>query len=150
MVSIIAILILIFFNNPVTNVKNKILKATRVIVGPYIHIMERNNDRLFVIEPNQTVLYNTMGKLYYYFEGATSRSLCPNQESPVVRIAPVDINAININGIFNITCSPTTSLGLYNYFKSNSLQWSIPLFKYQHTIIDTINYLIHNGYVHLY
>ncbi|UYE99138.1 MAG: pif-4 [Betabaculovirus sp.] len=108
--------------------------------------MERDGDRLFVIEPEQIVIYNTTGVLYYYFEGGASRRLCPNNEFAIVRFTTSDINLLNETGTYNVACTNTSSLNLYEHFVNNSARWDIPISNDPHSIIDIINSLITKGY----
>lgn len=62
------ILLLSTVNNPLIIVGKRLVNATQVNIGPYIQVLERDGDRLFVVEPDQIVLYNTAGALYYYLK----------------------------------------------------------------------------------
>ncbi|QOD40043.1 pif-4 [Matsumuraeses phaseoli granulovirus] len=135
------------FSNPLIIIGRQISDALRVNVKPSINVFERDGDRLFVVEPEQIVLYNTAGVLYYYFEGGASKRLCPDKEQAIVRITNSDIGIINENGIYNITCTATNSVSMYNHFRNESSRWRIPAFNETHTIIDIINLLISGGYV---
>ncbi|UXX41884.1 pif-4 [Psilogramma increta granulovirus] len=132
--------------NPLIYVGQRILDASRVNVTPFIRVMERDGDRLFVIEPEQIILYNTTGVLYYYFEGGTSRRLCPNNEFAIVRFTTSDINLLNETGTYNVSCTNTSSLNLYEHFANDSATWDISIFTDPHSIIDIINNLITEGY----
>ncbi|ACZ63560.1 ODV-e28 [Pieris rapae granulovirus Wuhan] len=143
------ILLLSTVNNPLIIVGKRLVNATQVNIGPYIQVLERDGDRLFVVEPDQIVLYNTAGALYYYFEGGASRRLCPNTEYAIVRFTNSDIGLINETGTYNITCTNTSSLSLYEHFMSDSYKWQTPILNQSHTIIDIINYIIVEGYAQI-
>ncbi|APO13960.1 ODV-E28 [Plodia interpunctella granulovirus] len=143
------ILTLITFSNPLIMVGQRLIDAAQINVGSFIRVFERDGDRLFVIEPEGVLLYNTRGILYYYFEGGSSKRLCPNGEQAVVRISNSDIRLVNETGTYNITCTHTRSSNLYNHFRNDSLHWDTPLFSAHFTIIDIINYVIGEGYADL-
>nr|AIU36872.1 ORF89 [Cydia pomonella granulovirus] len=143
----IALLILIVTTpaNALILIGARLVDSTRVNVGAYIHVLERDGDRLFVVEPERALLFNTAGVLYYYFEGGASRRFCPAGEQAIVRIGTADIRLINETGTYNITCTGTGSLGLYEHFKSDSVEWQMPVYNDSNSIIDIINYLIRSG-----
>ncbi|ABC61204.1 19KD [Choristoneura occidentalis granulovirus] len=135
--------------NPLIYVAKRIIDANQINVGPYIRMFERDNDRLIVVEPEQIVMYNTAGALYYYFEGGASRRLCPINEFAIVRFTKPDIYLINETGTYNITCTTTSSLNMYGHFNNNSYSWNLPVFNDSHSIIDIINYLLSQGYIYI-
>nr|ARX71941.1 odv-e28 [Erinnyis ello granulovirus]ARX72071.1 odv-e28 [Erinnyis ello granulovirus] len=132
--------------NPLIYVGENILNASRVNVHPFIRVMERDGDRLFVIQPEQIVMYNTAGVLYYYFEGGASRRFCPMNEYAIVRFTTSDINLLNETGTYNVTCSNTSSLNLYDHFNNDSFGWNVPILTDSYSIIDIINEMITQGY----
>ncbi|AAQ21675.1 unknown [Cryptophlebia leucotreta granulovirus] len=148
---VIALIFLIVntLDNPLIMIGTRLIESTRVKVGPFIHVLERDGDRLFVIEPEQTLLYNTAGLIYYYFEGGASRRFCPVGEQAIVRIGLTDIGLINENGIYNVSCTNTSSWDLYEHFKNDSFEWKLPTFYEKTSIIDIINELIRYGYVRI-
>ncbi|AKN80806.1 ODV-E28 [Diatraea saccharalis granulovirus] len=140
-------LLLTTLYNPLILLGEHLVNTARVNVGPFINVLERDGDRLFLIEPEQVIIYNTAGVIYYYFEGGASRRLCPETERAIVRITQSDIRLINENGIYNISCTPILSHNLYSHFKNDSIEWQIPVLETSFTILDIINYLIINGLV---
>lgn len=146
----LTILIISLFNNPLNLVGKRIVESARIMIGPYIHVLQKENDRLFVINPEQSIIYNTAGALYYYFEGGASRRFCPQNEHAIVRIKLSDINLINENGTYNITCTTTSSMSMYDHFLNDASHWYLPIYISSYTIIDILNELIKTGMVELY
>lgn len=140
------ILLLCALHNPLVKIGETLTNAARVNVGPYIRVFERDGDRLFVVEPEQVVIYNTAGALYYYFEGGASKRLCPYREQAIVRVTSSDVRLINETGTYNISCTATNSSNLYNHFKTDSVQHQVPVFIDSVSVLDIINYLISEGF----
>lgn len=148
-VSLLILTLAIYRYNPLNAAAFQLVEATQVNVMPSIRVLERDGDRLFVVEPEQVVIYNTAGVIYYYFEGGASARLCPNNEYAVVRIGKKDISFINETGSFSITCTPISSLSMYNHFNTNSFEVNVPLKQIRFSLLDVINYLIETGLVRL-
>lgn len=144
-VSVLLLALTIYRHNPLNAAAMKLVEAARISVMPQIRVLERDGDRLFVVEPERVILYNTAGVLYYYFEGGASARLCPNSEFAVVRISKKEIPLINETGSFYITCTPVGSLSMYNHFNTNSFEVNVPLTEVRITLLDIINYLIETG-----
>lgn len=145
----LAIFLLVSVQNPLELVGRRLLEGVRVTVGPYIRVMERDGDRLFVVEPERVMLFNTAGTMYYYLEGGADTRMCPHGERALVRITTADIRMINETGAYNVTCTATDSLNLHDHFESDSYSWVIPIINNSYSIVDIINQLINGGYVHL-
>ncbi|QBQ01631.1 odv-e28 [Hyphantria cunea granulovirus] len=139
-------MVTIFFFNPFQVAAANIERSAQLTLFPRIIVYERGNDRLFVLEPERVVIYNTAGALYYYFEGGVSNRVCPLNEHAVVRIASTDINLINETGTYNITCTAINSLSLINHFANTALQHVVPIYDTQFTVLQVINFLIFHGY----
>lgn len=142
----------IFLYNPLNAEARRLIETARIEVAPSIRIKQIDDDRLFVVEPEQSIIYNTAGVIYYYFEGGASGRLCPNNEYAVAKIGIPDIRLINENGTYNITCTTVGSLMLYNHFNSiNPLDYTIRFPEdIKFNIIDVINFLITGGYIIMY
>lgn len=140
----------VYAYNPLIAVGDAIVRATRVQVAPSIRVLDRDRDRLFVVEPERSIIYNTAGALYYYFEGGASGRLCPHNEYALARLNPEDIRLVNETGTFNISCTRTSSLALQSHFENESLRATVPVPDIRFTIVDVINHLITEGYAHLY
>ncbi|AEB00362.1 19k [Clostera anachoreta granulovirus] len=143
-------LFLLMRRNPLSAAAKRFADEARVNVGPHVRVMERDGDRLCVVEPDKTVLYNSGGVLYYYFEGGASQRFCPLNEYAVVRFTIGDIVQINDTGIYNITCTQTSSLNMYNHFQNESMEQRALILSASYTTVDIINYLIKGGYVSIY
>ncbi|AKR17516.1 PIF-4 [Mocis latipes granulovirus] len=140
------LLLSVYFFSPFVNFANQLLLTTRVQVYPNIRVLERDGDRLFVLEPEQIIIYNTAGVLYYYLEGGASGRLCPENEFAIVRFDRNDINLINDNGTFNVSCTAASSLAMYQHF--NTLKYretTIPLKDLEYNVLQVINFIIRRG-----
>ncbi|AAP85712.1 ORF_75 [Adoxophyes orana granulovirus] len=149
---VVTILLLFWYMNPLIILGNQLIRYGHVYLGPVVNVLERDNDKLIVIEPDDTVLLNTAGILYYYFEGGASQRMCPSNEYAVVRMARRDIVLINENNSYNIACTPTSALALKRHFESailSKLSFPIP-WDASYTVIDVINMLIDNGVIGIY
>ncbi|ACH69451.1 hypothetical protein D1Q00_gp090 [Trichoplusia ni granulovirus LBIV-12] len=137
----------VYLYSPLTNFANQLLLTTRVQVYPSIRVMERDGDRLFVLEPEQIIIYNTAGVLYYYLEGGASGRLCPENEFAIVRFDHNDINLINEDGSFNVSCTTTSSLSMYQHFNTIKIrETTIPLRDLDFNVLQVINFIIRRGY----
>ncbi|ACI47442.1 PIF-4 [Spodoptera eridania nucleopolyhedrovirus] len=108
-------------------------------------------ERLFVIRPENVLLYNLNGTLFYYLE--SSSVFCPREFS-LVRFNKDDIFAINDSGIYNTVCTNVNSLVILEHFltlKNNVADVRILLTvdEIHYSILDIINYLIHLGFVQI-
>lgn len=137
----------IFFFNPLQNAADYIRQAVDLTVVPSINMYVKDQDRLFVVEPERSLIYNTAGAIYYYFEGGTSGRICPYKEHAIVRLTSSDIELINKNGVYNITCTNVSPTSLYNYFTSEGRSYRLPFYINKFTIIDVFNILIESGFV---
>ncbi|USC25939.1 pif-4 [Palpita vitrealis nucleopolyhedrovirus] len=127
-----------------------------LVFGAYVQIYDLSTpvstERLFIIAPENVVLYNFNQTLYYYLD--SSNVFCPNEFS-VTTFTRSTINAINNTGIYATACTPINSLTLIEHF--TSLKNNVPddllvldaAEQIQFTILDIINYLIYFGYVDL-
>ncbi|ACI28786.1 putative occlusion-derived envelope protein ODV-E28 [Agrotis ipsilon multiple nucleopolyhedrovirus] len=124
--------------------------------GAYIEVYDLSVsadrvERLFVIKPENVILYNLDGTLFYYLE--SSSVFCPREFS-LVRFNKNDIGAINESGLYNTVCTNVNSLVVLEHFltlKNNIADARILLTVDQinYTILDIINYLIYHGYVQI-
>ncbi|QEI03616.1 PIF-4 [Rachiplusia nu nucleopolyhedrovirus] len=123
--------------------------------GAYIDIYDlstsKRTERLFVIKPENVLIYNVDGTLYYYLE--SSSVFCP-QEFSLVRFSRADIQAINNSGLYSTVCSNVNSLVVLEHFltlKNNIPDDRIVLSvdEINYTILDVINLLIYTGFVHV-
>lgn len=108
-------------------------------------------ERLFVIRPENIVLYNSAGELFYYLE--SSSSFCP-KEFAVVKFNYDNIKSINETGLFSVVCTKINSLTILEHFvtvKQNVSDTKILLQVNQihYSVLDIINLLIHLGYVQI-
>lgn len=108
-------------------------------------------ERLFLIKPENVLLYNLDGTLFYYLE--SSSVFCPREFS-LVRFTKNDIDAINESGVYNTVCTNVNSLVVLEHFltiKNNISDARILLSvdDISYTILDIINYLIYTGYVEI-
>nr|QBI90307.1 pif-4 [Trichoplusia ni single nucleopolyhedrovirus] len=123
--------------------------------GAYIDVFDLSTsqqiERLFIIKPENVILYNTNGSLFYYL--ASTSLLCPNEFS-LVRFTRPEIVAFNDSGQANTVCTSVNSLVIIEHFmtlKNNIADDRILLSvdEIHYTIIDIINLLISLGYVYL-
>ncbi|ABL76025.1 19 kDa protein [Maruca vitrata nucleopolyhedrovirus] len=127
-----------------------------LLFGAYIKIYDlstsAHTERLFIIAPENVVLYNFNKTLYYYLD--SSNVFCPNEFS-VTTFTQSTIKTINETGIYATACTPVSSLTLIEHFttlKNNVPDYTLVLDaaeQIQFTIVDIINFLIYNGYVDL-
>ncbi|AQQ80358.1 PIF-4 [Betabaculovirus altermyunipunctae] len=144
--SMCVLLLGVYLYSPLTNFANQLLETTRVQIYPSIRVLERDGDRLFVLEPEQIVLYNTAGVLYYYVEGGTSGRLCPENEFAIVRFDSNDISLINEDGSFNVSCTSTGSLSMYKHFEAVKYnETTVVLRDLQFNVLQIINFIIRTG-----
>ncbi|AAR28866.1 ORF102 [Leucania separata nucleopolyhedrovirus] len=112
---------------------------------------EHQIERLFIINPENVVLYNVQDAVFYYLESGSV--LCP-REFAVVKFTRDNIKVINESGIFDTICTNVNSLVLVEHFitlkegvPDHRLLLSVEEINY--SIMDLINYLIYTGYVKL-
>lgn len=125
--------------------------------GAYIRIYDLSTpartERLFIIAPENVVLYNFDKTLYYYLD--SSNVFCPNEFS-VTTFTPSTIKTINETGVYSTACTSIGSLTLLEHFvtlKNNvpdhTIVFNVDGQQIQFSILEIINYLIYNGYVDL-
>lgn len=136
----------VYLYSPMTNFANQLVDTARVQVYPSIRVLERDGDRLFVLEPEKIIIYNTAGVLYYYLEGGASGRLCSENEFAIVRFGYKDINLINEDGSFNVSCTTASSLALYRHFEIvKNDETTIILRDLRLNVLHIINYIIKSG-----
>ncbi|QHB21746.1 pif-4 [Artaxa digramma nucleopolyhedrovirus] len=156
-----AILCLLFFFivllylNPYRNETAKLIwdHANTLQFGAYIDIYDLSlytrTERLFVIRPENVILYNVDGTLFYYLE--SSSVLCPREFS-LVRFTKNDIDAINTSGTYTTVCTNVNSLTVLEHFLTlkNNLsdeRLILSVDEINYSILDIINLLIYTKYV---
>ncbi|AJD09219.1 occlusion-derived virus envelope protein [Condylorrhiza vestigialis mutiple nucleopolyhedrovirus] len=127
-----------------------------LMYGTYVQIYDLSTpartERLFIIAPENVVLYNFDKTLYYYLDSANV--FCPN-EFTVTKFTSATIQTVNDTGVYSTACTSVGSLTLIEHFaglKNNTPDYMFMLDaaeQIQFTIMDIINYLIYNGYVDL-
>ncbi|QDL57035.1 PIF-4 [Dione juno nucleopolyhedrovirus] len=127
-----------------------------LLFGTHVQIYDLSTpartERLFIIAPENVVLYNFDKTLYYYLDSANV--FCPN-EYTVAKFTRATIRTINDTGVYSTACTSVGSLTLIEHFvglKNNAPDYTLVLDaadQIQFTIMDVINYLIFNGYVDL-
>lgn len=128
-----------------------------LLFGPYVQIYDLSTparaERLFVIAPENVVLYNFDKTLYYYLDSANV--FCPN-EFTVAAFTSDTIKTINDTGIYSTVCTTVSGLTLLEHFvtlKNNVpdhlLILDVEDEQIQFSILDIINYLILNGYINM-
>ncbi|BAE72347.1 ORF58 peptide [Hyphantria cunea nucleopolyhedrovirus] len=127
-----------------------------LLYGTHVRIFDLSTpartERLFIIAPENVVLYNFDKTLYYYLDSANV--FCPN-EYTVAKFTNASIRTVNDTGVYSTACTSVGSLTLIEHFiglKNNSPDHTLVLDaaeQIQFTIMDVINYLIYNGYVNL-
>jgi hypothetical protein len=126
-----------------------------LLFGTYIQIYDLSTpvrtERLFLIAPENVILYNFDKTLYYYLDSANV--FCPNEFS-VTKFTKDSIRIINDTGIYSTVCTSVSSLTLLEHFvtlKNNVpdhvLVLNVADEQIQFSILEIINYLIYNGYV---
>jgi Baculovirus 19 kDa protein conserved region len=148
-------LIALLYLNPYRNDANKLIQdhANTLVFGAYVEIYDLSTptrvERLFVITPENVLLYNLDGAVFYYLESASV--LCPREFS-LVRFTKNEIDAVNENGIFNTVCTNVNSIVVLEHFltlKNNvsDERLLLALDDISYSILDIINLLIYTGYV---
>nr|WUR10756.1 pif4 [Calliteara abietis nucleopolyhedrovirus] len=156
-VCMLALLLLVRFLNPYRAQASRLVRdhANTLHFGAYADVFDlslpQRTERLFVIRPENVVLYNTNGALFYYLE--SSNVLCP-REFTIVRFTNRDIDAINQNNVYSTLCTSVNSLTLLEHFltlKNNIPDERLVLSADQinYSILDIINLLIYTGYVNI-
>nr|WHM28365.1 pif-4 [Dasychira pudibunda nucleopolyhedrovirus] len=125
-----------------------------LLYGTHVRIYDLSTpartERLFIIAPENVVLYNFDKTLYYYLDSANV--FCPN-EYTVAKFTGATIRTVNDTGVYSTACTSVGSLTLIEHFvglKNNAPDHTLVLDvaeQIQFTIMDVINYLIYNGYV---
>jgi Baculovirus 19 kDa protein conserved region len=150
-------LTILFYLNPYRNETKKLIldHANTLQFGAYVDIYDLSTpqrmERLFIIRPENVVLYNIDGTLFYYLE--SSSVFCPNEFS-IVRFTKSDIETINTSGIYSTMCTNVNSLTVIEHFltlKNNIADKSV-IFNVEeihYSILDMINVLISDGYVYI-
>jgi hypothetical protein len=125
--------------------------------GAFVDIYDLSTDehqieRLFIIRPENIVLYNVNDAVFYYLESGSV--LCP-REFAIVRFTRDNIKLINESGLFDTICTNVNSLVLVEHFMT--IKQGVPdhrvtlaVEEINYSIMDLINHLIHTGYVKLY
>ncbi|ABY65810.1 occlusion-derived virus envelope protein 28 [Orgyia leucostigma nucleopolyhedrovirus] len=150
-------LILLRYLNPYRKEVANLIKdhANTLHFGAYIDVYDlslpQRTERLFLVRPENVVLYNTDGVLFYYLE--SSSVLCPGEFS-IVRFTKTDIDAINSNGVYSTVCTNVNSLTILEHFVT--LKNNVPddrllltVDEINYSILDIINLLIYTGYVEI-
>ncbi|AKN80587.1 ODV-E28, Per os infectivity factor 4 [Perigonia lusca single nucleopolyhedrovirus] len=145
--------------NPYRRHVNNLMQdhANTLQFGAYIDVYdlsvnEYTVERLFLIKPENLVLYNVNGVLFHYLDSSSS-VFCPS-EFTIVRFSKQDINNINSSGQYVTLCTNVNSLTLLEHFvalKNNIADDRIVLSldEISFSILDVINLLISLGYVKL-
>ncbi|AGR57095.1 ODV-E28 [Choristoneura rosaceana nucleopolyhedrovirus] len=127
-----------------------------LLYGTHVRIFDlttpARTERLFIIAPENVVLYNFDKTLFYYLD--SGNVFCPN-EYTVAKFTSATISTINDTGVYSTACTSVGSLTLIDHFvglKNNLPDYILVLDaaeQIQFTIMDIINFLIFNGYVDL-
>lgn len=150
-------MVAVFYLNPYrANIERLVLDHVQTLqFGAFIDIYDLSTtkqiERLFVIKPENVILYNVGGILYYYLQ--SSSVFCPKEFS-LVRFTRLDIEAINKNGLYSTLCTNVNSLVVTEHFltlKNNIPDHRIILTvdEINYTALDIINLLIYTGYVYI-
>jgi hypothetical protein len=147
------------FINPYRDNIDKLVRdhADTLQFGAYIDIYDLTvppdrAERLFLVRPENVVLYNTNGALFYYLE--SSSALCP-REFALVRFSKAEIEAVNESGAFSTACTNVNSLTVLEHFvalKNNEPdeRVALSLDAIDYSILDIINALIAGGLAQVY
>jgi Baculovirus 19 kDa protein conserved region len=150
-------LISLIYLNPYRNNAQRLIEdhSNTLKFGAYVEIFDLSTstqvDRLFIIRPENVILYNYNGSLFYYLD--SSNVFCPREFS-LVRFNKSEIRSINETGLFNTVCTNVNSLVILEHFitlKNNISDENIILTvdEIEFSILDIINLLIYRGYVQL-
>jgi Baculovirus 19 kDa protein conserved region len=143
--------------NPYRNQTMKLVQdhVNTLHFGAYVDVYDlstpRRVERLFIVRPENVVLYNVGGALFHYLESASV--LCP-REFAIARFTRDDIASINDSGLFTTLCTNVNSLALVEHFlvlKEGQSDERIILSvdEIHYSVLDLINLLIYSGYVQL-
>ncbi|AFL64933.1 odv-e28 [Mamestra brassicae multiple nucleopolyhedrovirus] len=152
---LLVFLVALLYLNPYRNDAKKLVHdhAHTLQFGAYIEIYDLSTparvERLFVIKPENVILYNLDGALFYYLE--SSSVFCPREFS-LVRFSRDEIRSVNESGLYNTVCTNVNSLVVLEHFltlKNNVSDERILLTvdEIHYSILDIINLLIYTGYV---
>nr|ANS70985.1 per os infectivity factor 4 [Lymantria dispar multiple nucleopolyhedrovirus] len=153
-VCMMVFLMALTFINPYRDRIEKLVRdhAHTLQFGAYIDVYDlsvlpHSVERLFIIRPENVVLYNSNGTLFYYLE--SSSVLCPREFS-LVRFNASEIEAINESGTFSTVCTNVNSLTVLEHFvtlKNNVPDERVVLSVDQiaYSVLDIINLLIAIG-----
>ncbi|AHH82662.1 ODV-E28 [Buzura suppressaria nucleopolyhedrovirus] len=150
-------LITLLFLNPYRNEATKLVMdhANTLHFGAFVDVYDlslpQHTERLFVIKPENVVLYNVNGALFYYLE--SSSVFCPREFS-IVRFTRDDIDSINNSGVYATVCTSVNSQTILEHFltlKNNIAdeQLILSIDNINYSILDIINLLIYTGYVEI-
>ncbi|AAL01769.1 unknown [Spodoptera litura nucleopolyhedrovirus] len=158
MVCLIAFVYALSLLNPYRNQLQKLIDdhADTTHFGVFVDVFdlslnENNIERLLLVRPENVIVYNVGDVVYYYLESGSV--LCP-REFAVVRFTSDNIASINENGVFDTICTGVNSLSLIEHFMT--LKQGVPDVRaimsvetgeINYSIMDIINYMIHNGLV---
>ena len=149
----IALVVLNPYRTQITKIVND--HANTLHFGAFVDVYDLSTptqvERLFIIRPENVVIYNYDGTLFYYLESASV--LCP-REHAIVRFTRADIEAINESGLFNTVCTNVNSLALVEHFLTlkeglSDARIILSLEEIHYSILDLINMLIYTGYAYL-
>jgi hypothetical protein len=164
--TIIIILLLLFYlfasihaHHPFHSRIDKLLKDfnNTLLFGSSIQIYDLSTpartERLFLLTPENVILYNFNKTLYYYLDSANV--FCPNEFS-VTKFTRETITTINNSAVYTTVCTPVSGLTLLEHFVSlknnipdHTIILDVHTYQIQFSILEIINYLIHYGYVDL-
>jgi hypothetical protein len=150
-------LVTLFFLNPYRNAAEKLVNdhAHTLQFGAYVDIYDLTTnataERLFVIRPENVILYNLNGALFHYLNA--SNLMCPHEFS-LVRFTRADIDTINDDSLYTIVCTNVSALTVLEHFitlKNNIADHRIILNPdaINYSVLDIINLLIYGGFVHI-
>nr|ANW12255.1 pif-4 [Malacosoma sp. alphabaculovirus] len=155
--SLLVFLVTLLFLNPYRNAAEKLIHdhAYTLQFGAYIDIYDLTTnatvERLFVIRPENVVLYNLNGALFHYLN--TSNLMCPHEFS-LARFTRAEIDTINDDNLYTVVCTNVSALTVLEHFvtlKNNIVSHRIILDPdtINYSVLDIINLLIYGGFVHI-
>ncbi|RTL86036.1 hypothetical protein EJV44_24780, partial [Ancylobacter aquaticus] len=118
-VLMLLLMVVIFLLNPINVAADNVIAshADSLHFGSYVEVFDlsfnNNVERLFLVNPENIVIYNNNGLIFYYLD--SSSVLCPHEFS-LLRLSKSDIKSINESGIFPTVCTNVNALSLLEHF----------------------------------
>jgi len=158
-IGLIILLVVLLYMNPYREKIKKVVNDHKqtLFYGTYIEVYDihteypPNTERLLLIRPENVILYNGGGELYYYLE---STNVNCGTEHSLIKFNRYTIDTFNDTGLMPISCTNVNALSLVDYFlqmKNGVSDYNIILEpnNIHYSIVDIINLVIQTGFVQM-